>query len=108
VVLPSGRHPGLSQGLPANQHTAERQKGLVDVDPLVVPDAQATNLIQQGKRSLNDPAPSAETTAMFRSAHREHWQNVANPQTIADHLRVVRAVTQHAVGPAPWASSLAL
>src|SRR5262249_10166555 len=48
--------------MPTDQRTSEREKGLVDVGAFVVPDAQTTELIEPGKRSLYDPTPPPQAT----------------------------------------------
>jgi hypothetical protein len=80
----------------------------MDVGQLVVAEVQAAKLIQPGERALHDPPPSAQAAAMPRSAHGEQWEDLAYSQALPDDLRVVRAVTQHAVGTTSRSSSLSL
>ena len=80
----------------------------MDIGPLVIAHAQAAKLIQPGKRALDDPPPSAQSTAVFRSADGEQREDVADPKTAPDCLRVVCTVAQQAVGTATRASSLSL
>jgi hypothetical protein len=78
----SCRHPALSQGLPADQRTAEGQERLVDVSPLVIPHAEAPKLVQPRKRALDEPPPPPQATPVLRAAHSEQRQNVAGSQTM--------------------------
>ncbi len=100
--------PTFPQGLPADQPAPEREKRLVDVGPPVVPHAEAAELIQPGKRALDDPPPSLQATPVLRAAHGQQRENVAGSQTETDDLRVIRAVAEHAVRTAPRSPSLAL
>jgi hypothetical protein len=88
--------------MPAD-YTSERQESFVDIGALVIPDAQAPELTQPGKRALDHPTPLSETTAVFRAAHGQQGQNVARPESPPNRLGVVDTVAQHAVGPTPRA-----
>ena len=94
--------------MPADQRAPERKERFVDIGPLVIADAQAPELIQPGKRALNDPPPPTQATAMLRTAHGQQRKNVARSQTSPDNRGVVRAITQHAFRTAPRSSAVAL
>ena len=47
------------EGTATNQRASQREKGLVDVGPFVVANAQTTKLIEPRERALHDPAPPA-------------------------------------------------
>src|SRR5215831_6139711 len=94
--------------MPTDQRTSQREKGLVDVGAFVVPDAQTTELIEPGKRSLYDPTPPPQATAMLRTPHRQHRQNVAGPQAVPDRHRIIAAIAEHTDRPAPGAAAVAL
>jgi hypothetical protein len=51
----AARDPDRSEKLPANQGTIERQECLVDVGPLVVPNAQAAKVTRPRKRTRGRP-----------------------------------------------------
>src|SRR4029450_2818524 len=70
--------PCLAQRLPANQGAPEREERLVDVGPLVVTDAQASELIEPRKRPLHDPPPA--TTPLRSTTHRDPRAAMARPQ----------------------------
>ena len=58
----------------------------MDVGPLVVADAQASELMEPGKRPLHDPAPPAEATPVRRAALRDMRENPTGSQFVADRL----------------------
>ena len=100
--------PPLSKGLPANQHASQREKRLMDVGPFVVPDAQATKLIQPCKRALDNPSPASQAAAMCRAAHRDQWPNGAMSQPLSDRPRIVAAIRNNAIWPLSWSSTFTL
>lgn len=55
----------------------------MDVGPLFVAHAQAAELVQPGERPLHDPAPAAQSTAMFSVALRKKRDDVAGQNSQA-------------------------
>jgi hypothetical protein len=104
----STRHPALSQRPPANQRTAERQKRLVDVGPLVVADAQAAKLVEPGKCPLDYPPPPAQATPVLGAAHRQPGHDVPRSETAPNRSGVVAAITKHTVRTPPRSPAFAL
>jgi hypothetical protein len=94
--------------MPTDQCASEREERLVNVGSLLVPHAQAAKLAQPSKCALNDPPPLAQAAPMLRAAHREQRENMASSQALAYGPRVIRTVTEDAVGTAPWSPSLTL
>jgi hypothetical protein len=69
----------------------------VDVRPLVVADAEAAELIQPSKGTLDDPAPPAQATPMRSPAHGQQGHDVASPESAeADHHDLFGVVEIHA------------
>jgi len=50
----------LDDSPPADEATAEREEGLVDVGAAVVADEQAAELVQPGEGALDHPSEAAE------------------------------------------------
>ena len=80
----------------------------MDVGPFVVADAEASELIEPGKRPLHDPAPPAEATPVRRAALRDKRENPTGSQSVADRRRVVAAITEHAGWTTARSASFAL
>lgn len=80
----------------------------MDLGPLFVPHAQATELVQPREGTFDYPAPSAQPAAILRIAHRQQRHNVPGTQRTTDFLRVVGAVTQQAIRTMAGSSLLAL
>jgi hypothetical protein len=80
----------------------------VDLGPLFVPHAQATELVQPREGTLDHPAPSAQPAAIFRIAHRKQRHDTSGPERATEFLRVVGSVTQHAIRTMAGSSELAL
>ena len=80
----------------------------MDVGPFFVANSQPSELIQPGERPLHDPAPSAQTAAMFGVALREPGYDVAGTQSLPDCLGVITAVAQHAIRPMARTPSFSL
>ena len=80
----------------------------MNVGPLVVADTEASKLIEPGKCPLDDPAPSSQTAAVQRAAHRQQRQDAASSQPGSDCLRIVAPVSHHTIWAMPRPSSLAL
>jgi hypothetical protein len=95
----SGGPPRLAQRLPANQRAPEREGRRVDVGPLVVADAQATELVEPGKRPFHDPPPPTQATPMLRAAHGQQGRDVTSSETAPNGGRVVAAIPEHTVRP---------
>lgn len=57
-----------------------------------VADAQAPELIQPGECPFYNPPPSAQSTAVFRVAHRKQGYDVPGTQTLPDRFRVITPV----------------
>jgi hypothetical protein len=56
----------------------------VNVRPLLVANTQPPELIQPSEGPLHDPAPSAQSAAMFGVALGEPRYNAAGTQTLPD------------------------
>ena len=80
----------------------------MDVGPFVVADAEASKLIEPGKRPPHDPAPPAEATPVRRAALRDKRENPTGSQSVADRRRVVAAITEHAGWTTARSASFAL
>src|SRR6266852_8508452 len=104
---PLSHGPGLSQELPADQRTAEGEKRLVDVGPLVVTHAEAAKLIQPGKRTLDHPPPPAQAAAVHRATPRDERANPTRAQPAPNGLCVVAPITEHTVRSPPRSPAFA-
>jgi hypothetical protein len=80
----------------------------VKVCAFFVAHAQAAKLIQPCERPLHDPAPSAQSAAVFRVALRKKRDNASVTQTLSDRFSIVTTVTQHAARTIARASALSL
>jgi hypothetical protein len=80
----------------------------VKVGPFFVAHAQAAKLIQPCEHPLPDPAPSAQSAAVFRVALRKKRDNASVTQTLSDRFSIVTTVTQHAARTMARASALSL
>jgi hypothetical protein len=74
----------------------------VDVGPLVVSDAQTAELVQPGKRPLDDAPPPAQARPMLRAALGRQRVNSTHPQTVPNGLGVVATIAQDTVRTTPW------
>ena len=72
------------ENVPAEERASQGQKRLMDVSPLLIPNAQAAELVQPGESPLYDPSPSAEAATVLGVAHREQRQDAASTQTLPD------------------------
>jgi hypothetical protein len=72
------------KSIPADQSTTQGQECLVKVRPFFVAQAQSPELIQPSERPLDDPAPSAQSAAMFGVALRKKRDNASLTQTLPD------------------------
>ena len=64
----------------------------MNVRPLFVAHAQAPELIQPSERPLHNPAPSAQSTAMFGVAFRKKRDNASVTQTLPDRFGIITTV----------------
>ena len=80
----------------------------MDVGPFVVANAEASELIEPGKRPLHDPAPPAEVIPVRRAALRDKRENSTGSQSVADRRRIVAAITEHAGWTTARSASFAL
>src|SRR5436190_5443259 len=103
----SSRPPGLAQRLPANQRAPEREERLVDVGPLVIPDAEAAKLIQPGQRPRHDPPPPAQPAPVPGATHGEPRHDLPSPQSTPNRRRVVATIPKHTVRPLPRSPAFA-
>jgi len=71
----------------------------VDVRPLVIADAEATELIQPSKGPLDDPAPPAQPTPVLGAAHSDQRLDMPRPQASPNGGCVVAAIAEHTVWP---------
>jgi hypothetical protein len=76
----------LLQKVPTEESAGQGQKRFMDLGPLFIANAQATELVQPGESSFYYPAPSSQSTAMLSVALGEPRHDVASTQTLADCL----------------------
>jgi hypothetical protein len=69
----------------------------VDIDPLVVADAQATELVQSGQHPFYYPTPPPQAATVPRSAPSEEWENMTDSQSPSDALGIVGTIAEYAV-----------
>jgi hypothetical protein len=79
----------------------------VDVGPPVVADAQASELVEPGKRPLHDPPPPAQPTPVPGATHGEPRYDMPRPQPTPNRRRVVATIPKHAVRPLPRSPAFA-
>src|SRR5262249_25631623 len=108
VDVRSGGLPRPPQRLPANQRAPEREERLVDVGPLVTPDAEAAKLTEPGEGALHDPPPPAQATPMLGAAHGQQGHDMTSPETAPNGGCVVAAISEHTVRPLPWSAPFAV
>jgi hypothetical protein len=80
----------------------------VDVRPLVIPDAEATELIQSSKGPLDDPAPPAQPAPVLGAAHSDQRLDMPRPQPTPNGGGVVAAIPEHTVWPPSRSPSIAV
>jgi hypothetical protein len=73
----------------------------------VVADAEAAELIQPGKGTLDDPAPPAQAAPVRGAAHGQQRHDVT-PEAAPNAGRVVAAIPDHRVRPLPRSHACAL
>ena len=73
----------------------------MDVGPLVVTDAQASELVEPGKRPLHDPPPPAQPTPVRGTTHSDPRYDMPRPQPTPNRRSVVAAIAEHTVRPLP-------
>jgi len=71
----------------------------VDVRPLVIADAEATELIQPSTGPLDDPAPPAQPAPVLGAAHSDQRLDMPRPQPTPNGGCVVAAIPEHTVWP---------
>jgi len=71
----------------------------MDVWPLVIADAEATELIQPSKGPLDDPAPPAQPAPVLGTAHSDPRLDMPRPQPTPNGGCVVAAIPEHTVWP---------
>jgi hypothetical protein len=91
----SGGPPRLAQRLPANQRAPEREERFADVGPLVVTDAQASELVEPGKRPLHNPSPPAQPTPVRGTTHSDPRYDMPRPQPTPNRRSVSRDRRAH-------------
>src|SRR5438067_5429775 len=94
-------HPSLPQGTPTDQSAPEREERLVDVGPLVITDAQASELVEPRKRPFHDPPPPAQPTPVRGTTHGDPRYDMPRPQPTTNRRSVVAAIPEHRVRPLP-------
>jgi hypothetical protein len=105
---PSARDPALSQRLPTDRRAPEREKGLVNVRPFVVTDAEAAELIQPSKGTLDDPPPPAQAAPVRGATLGQQRHDVTGPEAAPNGGRVVAAIPDHRVRPLPRSPAFAV
>src|SRR5262249_18781595 len=70
-----------------------------DVRPLVIADAEATELIQPSKCPLDDPAQPAQPAPVLGAAHSDQRHDMPRPQPTPNGGCVVAAIPEHTVWP---------
>ena len=78
----------------------------MDVVPSFVADAEASELMQPGNRTLHHPAEDAQPATMRRAPAGQHGQDAAVSQRRTVRLRIVGAVALDARRPLPGAAHL--
>jgi hypothetical protein len=64
----------------------------MDVGSFLITDAQSPKLIEPSERPLDDPAPSAQSAAVFGVALGEPRYDAARTQTLPDCFRIITTV----------------
>jgi hypothetical protein len=64
----------------------------MNVGSFLITDAQSAKLIEPSERPLDDPAPSAQSAAVFGVAFGEPRHDVAHTQTLPDCFRIITTV----------------
>ena len=77
----------------------------MDIGAAFVANREASEAVQPGNRSLDDPPADAQPTPVGRSAPREDRDDAARPQAVAMRLGIVAAVTLERTGPPTWPST---
>ena len=80
----------------------------MDIRPLLIAHTQSAELVEPSKGSFDDPAPSAQSTAMLGISLGEPRHDVTGTQTLADCLGVITPVAYHAIGTMARTASLSL
>jgi hypothetical protein len=80
----------------------------VDVGPLVVADAEPTELVKPRKRPLDDPPPSTQSTPVRGAAQGQYGRDVTGPDPAPNGGRVVAAIPEHTVRPLPRSPAFAV
>ena len=96
------KHPLLRfEVVPADEHAAEGEEGLMDIGATFVADGEAAKAMEPRVRAFDDPAEDAEAAAVRRSAPREDRDDALRAQPVAMRLGVVAAIALDHIGPAP-------
>ena len=97
-----------SQQAPANQSLGESHESVMQFGSAFIAAAQATKLMQPSQGSLDHPTIDTEPTARRRVAPGQERLDAHGPPPRAMRLRVIRAVTLHALGALTSSSAFAL
>src|SRR4029453_15208257 len=76
--------------------------------PPVVADAQASELVEPGKRPLHDPPPPAQPTPVRRTTPSDPRYDMPRPQPTTYPHSVVAAIAEHTVRPLPRSPAVAV
>src|SRR5437016_1876406 len=101
-------HPNLPQGTPTDQSEPEREERLVVVGPLVITDAQASELVEPRKRPFHVPPPPAQLTPVRGTTHGDPRYDMPRPQPTTNRRSVVAAIPEHRVRPLPGPPAFAV
>jgi hypothetical protein len=79
----------------------------MDVSAALIAHPQAAELMEPGERAFHDPAVDPQTTPVGGTPFSQHRFNPASPQGLTMGLRIIPAVTLHAVRFAAGTTDLA-
>ena len=80
----------------------------MDLWPLVIADAEATELIQPSKGPLDDPAPPAQPAPVLGAAHSDQRVDMPRPQPTPNGGCVVATIPEHTMRPPSRSSPFAV
>jgi hypothetical protein len=89
----------LRAPLVADEGTADREEGFVDVGASVVAAAQAAVLVQPADRALDHPAVFAKARSVGLLRFGEPGRDATFPQGLAVPAAVISAVGEQLLGP---------
>jgi hypothetical protein len=91
--------PFPPEATPADEGTAEREKGLVDIRTALVADGETPEAMQPRERAFDHPPTHAQATPVRCASFGEDRDDAARPETVAMGLGIVAAIALERVGP---------